>query len=484
MDKMHIINVGDKGTFKPTKTYSTSPEEVDAMIENMRQKGASKITLYFHGGLVNEEDGMEGAEFMNGHLKEADTYPVSFVWETGWGETIKERIFTINKTTLFKKLLKFVLKRAGSKLGLGVGTKGFMQFSDAEIEAELNGDGAPFAHIDQLTDNRSALMNDTENEEDYILELEAELTIDVHNDDEFMEIIEDLDLEEDLLNEGVIQSKSADGSRGVLSLAKFLKGLARVAFRVIKRYLKERDHGFYCTVFEEVLRELYIANLGAWLWDGMKTKAGEMWLSNAGLQGDKQHPGTYLLERLNNYASTQPLQIDLLGHSAGSIAICHILKTVDENYGNLTVRNVLLLAPACQSTLFLKEVVNKPNRFEKFRMFTMTDEAESEDALIDKLPRVYPRSLLYLISGILEDEGKSFDEPILGMERYYKWASYTGNFPELKQVSEFLAGGQHRVVLSPTSGNPPGLNSMSRDHGYFNEDKETLDSIKHIIKNS
>ena len=42
----------------------------------------------------------------------------------------------------------------------------------------------------------------------------------------------------------------------------------------------------------------------------------------------------------------------------------------------------------------------------------MTDELEQADRLI---PVIYPHSLLYFVSGVLEDEA---DKPLLGMERY------------------------------------------------------------------
>jgi hypothetical protein len=64
------------------------------------------------------------------------------------------------------------------------------------------------------------------------------------------------------------------------------------------------------------------------------------------------------------------------------------------------VRNELFLAPACRLDLFAGSVARKPDRFAHFRMFTMRDENEKRDRLV---PFLYPRSLLYLVSGALED---------------------------------------------------------------------------------
>ena len=57
-------------------------------------------------------------------------------------------------------------------------------------------------------------------------------------------------------------------------------------------------------------------------------------------------------------------------------------------------------------------LINNQVVFKKFRMFTMTDELEKED----DCKAIYPASLLYLISGILEDRD---DTPIAGMMRFY-----------------------------------------------------------------
>ena len=485
MNKDYIINVGKKGTFDPSKKVNTTPKDVDLLINNIRNKGANNIVLYFHGGLVNEYNGVAGAEFMNKKILNANAYPVSFVWETGLGETLRERIFDINETKLFKKLLKFVIKRVGSKLGLSLNARGFDQISDDEIESELNGFETPFEKLDELSNNRSALFAEIEDEESFINELNIEFERDFYQDEELMEMVQDIDIDLEMINMDFVKVKSGSGKRGIVDFSSFFMALAKIAFRVIKRHLQHRDHGFYPSVFEELLRELFIANFGSWFWSGMKEKADEMWHPNDGLNGVKQHAGTYFLNKLNEYAAEREnFQINLLGHSAGSIAICNLLRVIDERYNNIRVNNVLFLAPACRSELFHKEVVLKPNRFEKFRMFTMNDQSESNDPLIDKLPRVYPRSLLYLISGILEDKGKSFDAFILGMERYFKWPVYTEKFEILREVKDFLDGENHRYVLSPTIGQSTGLNSTALDHGDFNENKETIESIMYIIKNA
>lgn len=475
MNKKYNINVGDKGTFKPTGSIKTTPSDVDNIIANISHNNTDKIVLFFHGGLVNELNGVAAAEAMNRVIIESSCYPVSFVWETGLGETIKERLLGIENTRIFKKIIKYVLKKAGSKLKLSLDTKGFEALSDEEIEEELEKEN-PFSDFLEETGARSQMVDRIDDEESLQLELETELMEDIEMDVEFKKDLKNIDLEYDFIDPSVVQVVDEEGQKGLISSYKIIKAIAKISFMVIKRFIQKRDHGFYPTVIEEILRELYIAGLGGWIWTGMKKKAGEMWLPNEGLSGEKMHTGTYFLDRLNTYAENKNLRIDLIGHSAGSIAICNLLKTIDEKFNNLRVNSVTFMAPACRSDLFYKEVVSESDRFNSFRMFTMTDEAESSDALINNIPKLYPRSLLYFISGVLEN---NYDEYILGMHRF-SWDSYLNQSQILSEINEFLSESD-RLVLSPTNGNSSGLNSTALDHGAFDEDIETINSIKYIL---
>ena len=63
------------------------------------------------------------------------------------------------------------------------------------------------------------------------------------------------------------------GARGALSLGSLIQAGVRIAFGVAKRYKTKREHGFYPTVVEEILRATFLADLGAWGWQGMKNSA-------------------------------------------------------------------------------------------------------------------------------------------------------------------------------------------------------------------
>lgn len=256
--------------------------------------------------------------------------------------------------------------------------------------------------------------------------------------------------------------------------------LAAIAYRVIRRHVRGRDHGFYPTVVEELLRELYLANLGAWVWDQMKEKAAAMWLPNDGLSGDERRVGSYVLEKIAALQAARPnFCVDLVGHSAGSIAICELLRAAAARGVDVRVNTIAFLAPAGRSELGVAELVRHPDRFKHFRCYTMLDDYEREDQLV---PRVYTRSLLYFISGVLEPD--EVDAPIMGMTRH---ASGQGPFQTgaAADWAAFLSAQQH-LVLSDSSVIDPGAvtgrRATSHSHGGFDDDGPTRESLIELLK--
>jgi hypothetical protein len=263
---------------------------------------------------------------------------------------------------------------------------------------------------------------------------------------------------------------AAGGERGIISLY-LAKALALISFRVLRRFWGGRNHEYYPTVVEEVLRELFVADLLKWVWDGMKAKASQMWRPNTGASGPNQFVGSYFLDRLADLQRDRPgMIVDIVGHSAGAIAMCHLLASIPQR-PTIKVRRVVFLAPACTAGQFHREVVTQPGRFQEFRMFALHDAQERADRLV---PYVYPWSLLYFVSGALE---ASADEPVLGLER-----SVSGlpahESAEMAQVLAFLgAAGTGRIVWAGDRGGD-GARSEARTHGAFDDDPATLQSLR------
>lgn len=489
MDKKHNLTVGLDGTFRPQGKFDTNSNHSDAnkLIENINLLDKERLAIYFHGGLVGYKSGVDSAEGMNAAMEGDNTYPLSFVWKSGLMETLRDNMTDIHKTKLFKKLLKFVVKKAGSKLGFDIGARGASRITDDEIEKELLKD-LPFANLVPNEGARGAMSLNSINESALEKEMYVELEEDIEKDAEFKMILRNVNLDDGLIDPSKIdQDWEEDGGRkGIISLTKIIWAIVKISIRVIKRFVEHRDHQPYATILEEILREIYIADLGSWVWGGMKKKAGQMWLPNEGLAGKELHVGTYFLNQLNEARKSKPLTIDLVGHSAGSIVICHLMEHFANRYENLKMGKVIFLAPACRADLFHNTFVKHPNRFESFKMFTMTNEAELADGLVNALPKLYPSSLLYLVSGILEtnhegeDKESSYNEPILGMERFIREDFYEDLYPHLTDIKAFLRQG-NRLVLTPTTTDVLGERSTAIDHGDFDNNEETKESVKFII---
>lgn len=468
-----FVNVGSGGTFETSGDYATKSAEIDALFQHLQTSGATSLVLHFHGGLVKESAGIEIAKKMVPVYEAAGAYPLTFVWETGLIETFRDNLTQIHETELFQKLLKWVLRRVAQRFG-GFESRGAgVQISMAQIEAEL-AKQTPFATYDDPTTGKGAAARGgvavTEADlADLKQELQAEFQEDVDGDETVVEQVDEL------------AGRKADAeARGLIEGIKTAKMLAAIAYRVMRRHIRGRDHGFYPTVVEELLRELYLADLGAWVWGRMKDKATAMWLPNHGLAGDERRVGTYVLDKISALQQVRPdFRVDLVGHSAGSIAICEMLRTAAERGVSLQVNTIVFLAPAGRSELGVAQLVRHPRRFKQFRVYTMADEFERDDHLV---PMVYTRSLLYFISGVLEPD--EIDAPIMGMIRH---AGKQGSFADgpAAEWADFINIDTRLVlsdstVLDPSA--PAGYKTSSRSHGAFDDDDLTRESLSNLLR--
>jgi hypothetical protein len=483
LDPLHFINVGPHGTFRASGQSQTTPAQIDALIDHLDQNAADKVVLYFHGGLVSESAGMQVAQRLTPLFIQAGSHPVSFVWETGLVETISRNLSGAVRTDLVQALLKHVLKRVAKRWGIDLAEKGpGEELTDAEIQAEL-GKPAPFADFDFPEQSLgrakggaavSSAMLDAERPL-----IEEELEQDLIADTELGALVATEAANNPVLEDTLKDLDTAEAARGGLEVTLALAQLLLpVVLRSLQRHAKKLDHGLFPTVVEELLRQLHLADLGAWVWTSMKDLAQAMWAPNLGPVDANSRVGTYFLHRLAALKQKRPgLAIDLVGHSAGSIAICRLLAAAGR-YPGLKVRHVIFLAPGCTMGLFHDEVVSKPERFETFRMYTMHDDFETRDILV---PGVYSRSLVYFVSGVLEDE---VPKPIAGLER---WLRDEAHDPRgiLAPVRAFMRqAGADRLVLSKTADTAvAGLRSLAVAHGAFDDDSATLESLQALIAN-
>ncbi|UVC19340.1 alpha/beta hydrolase [Mesorhizobium onobrychidis] len=470
---LNYANVGPGGTFRRSGNIQTRSADIDAIFAQLSRDPRNKLAIHFHGGLIDEGSGLAIARKLAPVYEAAGSHPVTIIWETGLVETITRNLTRIHKTKLFQKLVAYVLREVSKRLGGGIGGKGpgeAMAMSEIEVElARID----KFDRFDPGARGNARLMTEADVEaERGDIELSLEETLEADN---FPEFIESGQAETEFLAPDIGQ-QGTGRAKGLLELGVFVKLLAKVAYASIMRFVRERDHGLYPTVVEEVLRELYLADFGAWVWSGMKDVGAGMWAANQTPINEDSHVGAYFLDKLAAYqAAHSELTVDVVGHSAGAIAICHMFRAAAQRHVTISIRNVIFLAPACTTGLFLQEIVSQPERYAAFRMFTMADAFEVKDQLV---PGVYTRSLLYFISGVLEGEA---DAPLAGLARHL-----TGQPPygaaDLVEIATWLSaeGSNHRV-LSVTDDTVGGLTSTSTSHGDFDDDVPTLESLKAII---
>lgn len=480
VDRDFIVNVGPQGTFNSSGLFQTSPADIESIFQKFEERAVKKIAIYFHGGLVNESSGLKSARSISAHIRKSDCYPICFVWETGLVETIGTNLEKISETKLFNKLLKLLLKKVIQKLGFGItAARGFgsSPLTDDQINNELS-KPVPFARYSRAAltaTSRSASNLKSLSSSKALLEAEliGELTPIIEFDPDFQTLIQSSNLAS-----GNLGTRS--GSRGVISSMEFIAHVAKIAYRIIVRFIDKTDHDLYPTIIEEMLREFYLAELGAWVWRMMKDKANVMWESNDNRNGSDRYAGRYFLERLAEYKTKYPkVTIDVIGHSAGSIVICNLFKHTATLTTPFSYHHVILMAPACRSDLFETEILSFPSRYKDIRIFTMSDYYECRDVMV---PFVYPHSLLYLISGVLEDAGTSPDAFILGMERHINF-QHPYDLPELFDLHDYLfTANTNRVSLSVFKGVTLGLETQAKKHGDFHKDPATLRSLVEILK--
>jgi pimeloyl-ACP methyl ester carboxylesterase len=97
----HIVNL-TQGRFSTGGTVSSDETDVDRIlgerlaveVERARARGdKARLLLYAHGGLVSERAALLGAFDQLKFWRANNVYPLFFIWETGFAETLKQMIF-------------------------------------------------------------------------------------------------------------------------------------------------------------------------------------------------------------------------------------------------------------------------------------------------------------------------------------------------------------------------------------------------------
>ncbi len=195
---------------------------------------------------------------------------------------------------------------------------------------------------------------------------------------------------------------------------------------------------------------------GRALWRDMKRDAELSFVANGGGRKAVQ----VLLK--GNAKRDKPLKVHLVGHSAGSIFLAHMLGAMRAmNPLDAPVRSCSLMAPACTVDLFHSHIhprvgqTGAADGVEKLWQYNLINQREEDDSV-----GPYRKSLLYFVSNAFEDSKKM---PLLGME----------NFKD-----EFTQKADHTIHYAGRGASI----TDSQSHGGFDNDRATMNNIlKNIL---
>tara|TARA_R110001583_G_scaffold119228_1_gene270590 strand:- start:2797 stop:4245 length:1449 start_codon:yes stop_codon:yes gene_type:complete len=480
MARMVLLNDGQFEAAEPFGNITEQQETVRSAIK-LAIDSNKPLVIHFHGGLVNRKNGITIADNLYPKYEDAGGVPLFFVWQTGFIETIKTNYKDAFKGRFvqwaIKKLTSRVKSKLSDKLDGDLFRSGVATSDDEFTEAELQ-----------------SLKNDIEKSTDFntiIKGLNAAVSKSFKDDipedgNVFRSAISnktDNDVDESMLIETscmdptlFVDEGSQENTRGLISAAalkvKLIKAIIATAKGVISRYRRNTDHGLHATIMEELSRRIHGDHIGSAVWGMMKKDSADAFFDG--------NAGDFLLRTLENYEN--PPRVLLVGHSAGAIFVCNLLRNSTSG-----AFDVALLAPAVSYKYFNETVNGQSDRIGNFRIYTMTDENERKDALINGAKFIYPSSLLYLISGILEadsDKRPDIDCPILGMQRFYD-TNYNARPHDdnlLSDVRQYLDSFTNGIVWSKSDAGL-GLATTAIDHGAFDNNDQTVASLQHLIKN-
>jgi hypothetical protein len=215
--------------------------------------------------------------------------------------------------------------------------------------------------------------------------------------------------------------------------------------------------------------ERFARPIGKPLWSAMKESA---LLSSSVDAGEGDAGGAWKFAKalapvVKNPPPGKQILLHTVGHSAGAIFHAHYIPTLLGN--GLAIDSLAFLAPAIRSDLFKSHLVPRiqDGSVKRFEMYTMDEEAEKDDDLIEPIGiPVYGKSLLYLVSGAFEPERNA---DILGLEERFS------NDPQVMAL--FPPNGTHRLEFSHARGKPHNPATKARKHGCFDNDDATMQSV-------
>ena len=188
------------------------------------------------------------------------------------------------------------------------------------------------------------------------------------------------------------------------------------------------------------------------------------------------------------------LELHLIGHSAGSILLGHLLDQLG-GAAPMQVQTCNLYAAACSSGFAVQHYLGASHSgvlaLAQLHLYHLSDKNERNDGLPSESKPVYGKSLLYLVSRALDDVRK---QPLLGMERALlpdfakdkeQWDSSGMAAMQQWQAAWNPLAAQHGLlhkVETPKVRNTREQGQISATHGSFDNNIDVLTDTLARIK--
>ena len=216
------------------------------------------------------------------------------------------------------------------------------------------------------------------------------------------------------------------------------------------------------------------------IWSEMK--------ENAELAFGSGRGGDLLITALQKLVSTwgADLEVHLMGHSAGSIILGHMVSALARRDATDKVSSIHLFAPACTVQFANQHYAPQSQLMQRLTIRILSDRVERND----NVAQVYRKSLLYFVSNALEVDLRT---PILGLANAYKpdYAGWDGTSSTGDTMSAWRQAADAAGLI--TSGRlarvdqdqvPVALpdRNINAAHGSFDNDLTTMtDALVNII---
>jgi hypothetical protein len=415
----------------------------------VESQGATQLCIFFHGGLVPQDDGLKTAHELVKTFEDGGAYPFFFIWKSGLLDAIKSLLRPRVEHPAFVAAANRAVKTVAIKMTATLDTEPTLKrlrvTAGSLREAPMTLE--ELATYAERFDRAWARAGG------------AQLGVSDGELDKYVESI--LNVE-----------------KGIAPRARLFKPTQRAALRhglakVFQRLNSKHDHGLYATVVEELL-SVIVGRLAVGIWQEMKN------FIDWSFKDEPTAGGTAFLDLLCAYWKKQPqLRLTLIGHSAGAIYVQKFIEELDRRLPPAPEPRVgvIFLAAAMSFERMDQSLDVFQSRVRGLRAFGLKSSVEGG---YWEFPG-YNKSLLYFVSGVCDPDPND-DKALVGMRRY--WSDVKPyKTPEIRAIADFI--GEARKVLSPTdTAQPPheGSRCGAVKHGGFPVDKAMKDSMRVMLQ--